>query len=200
MNDLLHSVSEGLSQPTIPKCATPYGERIREVILSKSVIPATGNVPTAAEIYSAYQTGNVSLIKGVVRGHREKVSETVIEWHEKEYFDPVYHVTGRILRISEPIARMCEKLDRNPWLYMYYITSTNYCFGPYVATPSFSLVKQEGKGTPSAIDFIMEFVATGADYSSYSPYYDDVSQLSTVYFGDVDNLVDFGDGVIDFGQ
>lgn len=176
MNDLIYSCTNDLDQPVAPICATPYGERVTQVILSKTPVTASGNVPTAAEFKTALEAGLITLVEGIVNGHRTKTGETEIQWHNKEWHDPEYRVEGKLHRFNEAIARSCEKLTRRKKLYMYFITEKMYCFGPYWASPDFSNILYNGKGTPAGIAFTLDYVGGGIDYAQYDAGYDNISE------------------------
>jgi hypothetical protein len=177
MNDLIYSCTEDLPQPSTPACATDYGERIRTIILSKAIVSCSGDVPTASEFAEAFAQESITLITGIVAGHRIKLGDTEIEWHHKEYHDPEYRVEGKIVRFDEAIVRLCERLHRYPGLYLYYITDKNYCFGPYDTSTNFSSILFNGKGGRVGIEFQLDYVGGGADHSNYDSLYDNIINI-----------------------
>jgi len=167
MNDLIYSISSELDQVATPECATDYGERVKQIILAKTPIPADGNVPTADEIAQSFDESTCTLFNHIINGHRIKLSETEIDLGVKNWFDPVYRIEGRIRLVSETVARVCERLDRYVNLYAYFTTDKNYCFGPYYCTPNFSEILYDGKGSPVAIRFYLDYFGGGIDHSLY---------------------------------
>ncbi len=161
------SCQTALDQPTTPACTVDYGERITYILLSKTEVTAVGNVPTALEFGTADDNGTLATIR--VSAHKVPLGETEIEVIYKENHDKQYRVDGKILLLSEAIARMCEKLDRYEALYAYYFTDKDYCFGPYYAAPSFNLRKIEGQ-KPIYIDFKLDFYP-GIDYANHDSSY-----------------------------
>ena len=197
MNDLIYSISDTLDQPGTPVCGVDYGERISQIILSKIEVTAAGNVPTPQEFAAATDESVITTIDKIVAGHKVFLSNTEIEWHNTEWYDPIYRVEGRIMRFNESIARLCEKLTRYKELYLYYVTDKNYCFGPHLSWPDFSLKLYNGKGVPVGIEFKLDFIGNGIDYSNYNSDYEDIPiEPDTVDFGG--GTVDFGTGEIQF--
>jgi hypothetical protein len=174
MNDLLYSCTADLEQPITPVCATDYGERIVTIILSKTQVPTSGNVPSPSDFVAAYSS--IAIYKNVVNGHRIQTGETSIDWNVTETYDKQYRVEGRIRRLNQNLARATEKLARYKNLYLYYITDKSYCFGPYYSQPNFNLIEMEGKGNPPYLQFWCDFVGSGIDYNNkdnaYSNIYD----------------------------
>jgi hypothetical protein len=170
MNNLLYSIAEDLLQAETPLCTTDYGERVVMLVFSKTPITCVGNVPTYDEFLTAYEAGTCAFVKGITNGHRTFLSETEIEWHNTEWYDKTYRVEGKIKLVSEAVARMCEKINRYHELYFYYITEKEHCFGPYEGWPNFTLIQMEGK-LPSYIQFNVDFIGNGIDYSLYSSSY-----------------------------
>jgi len=168
MNDLIHSCASALDQAVTPSCGTDYGERVTTIILSKTKVSTSANVPSASDFTLAYN--QLAIFKYVVNGHRIKLGETVIQWNMSEYYDPMYRVEGRIKRISETMARSVEKISRYKNLYLYYITENNYCHGPYWATPHFNIIELEGKGAPPYLKFRFDFIGNGIDYAAKDTY------------------------------
>ena len=191
MNELIFSCSESLLQPTTPVCATPYGERIVTVVLAKSMLWET--VPTAEEFNTAYEAGTITVLEGIVNGHRVFLSSQEIEVIHKEQVDKLYRIEGKTRRLNEEIVRSTERLSRYPVLYAWYITDKNYCFGGYEVSTDFSLRIFEGKGVPMYIQFSFDFVDLGLDYSNYD---EDYSTVPT----DVGGTVSYGtSGRIKYG-
>ena len=170
MTELLYSCTSTLDQPSTPVCATDYGERITHILFSKIEVVAASNVPTAAEFGTAYGNGTLMYFR-VASGHRVFLSETDTDVNAMDWHDKKYRVEGKIRLLSEAIARATERLDRYDELYMYYLTDKNYCFGPVVVSPDFSLRVYEG-ATPIYIDFKLDFYP-GIDYSNQDTSYGD---------------------------
>jgi hypothetical protein len=177
MNELIFSCTDDLAQASTPTCGTDYGERVVKIIFSKTKVSTSGNVPTASDFNASYSS--LSIFESIVNGHRTFLGETEIEWHHKEWFDKMYTVTGKIRRVNDSVQRAAEKISRYSNLYFYFITEKNYCFGPYYSQPSFNLVQFEGKGTPYYLDFKVEYVGSGIDYSNYDEDYDSLYDSST---------------------
>ena len=175
MNDLIFSCTDTLQQPSTPVCATDYGERVGVIMFSKTEVETSGNVPSAVEFNVAHTAGTLVTIKGLSNGHRTFLSETEIEWHQKEWHDKKYKVDGKVLRIDEPIARLCETLNFYNELYFYFITDNNYCFGPYESGPNFTLI--QSPGTRPYIKFEAEYYGVGIDYSRYDADYQNITSL-----------------------
>lgn len=169
MNDLIYSCTDSLPQPSQPVCATDYGERVVQVIFSKTAVSCTGNVPLASDFNAAYS--DLSIFKYITNGHRIFLGETEIEWHNKEWYDKEYRIEGKIRRVNESTARAAEKLSRYASLYMYFFTEKNYCYGPYYAQPNFTLIQLEGKGRPPYIAFNADYIGHGVDYAQYDSGY-----------------------------
>ena len=169
MNDLIFSCTDGLPQAEMPTCATDYGERVVQIVFAKTAVSCTGNVPLASDFNAVYDT--LTEFKYITNGHRVFQGETEIEWHNTEWHDKEYRVEGRIKRINADIARAAEKLNRYHNIYFYFFTDKNYCFGPYYAQPNFNLIQIEGKGQPPYIDFHVDYVGHGVDYSAYDSLY-----------------------------
>lgn len=175
MNDLIFSCTEALSQPETP-CSAPYGERVVSVFLSKSEVAASGNVPTAAEFKVAYNAGDLTIIEGITNGHRVKTGETEIQHIRTEWHDATYRVEGVIRRFDNAILRMTEKMNRYKKVYFYFLTSKNYCFGPYKTNPFFSLMLYNGKGNPTGVEFKLDYFGFGPDYAAYDEDYDSIRE------------------------
>jgi len=188
MNDLLFSCSEALLQPVTPVCAVDYGERVTKVVLSKTPITATGNVPTPAEIAESFAIGNAVIIRRITNGHRVFLSETEITIIEKEWVDKLYRIEGRIKIVDENVARACERLNRD--LYVYYITENFYCFGPYFASCDFSEILVNGKGQPVYIQFKLDYLGIGIDYNSYDTDYSEIEEIISVTMDRTDITMD----------
>ncbi len=169
MSELLLSCNTALDQPGTPVCMTEYGERITYILLSKTLVEAVGNVPTALEFGTAYDNGTLMFLR-VASGHKIFLDETLIEVVTPENHDKRYRVEGKIPLLSEAITRACELLDRYNHLYLYYFTDKNYCFGGYWASPDFNLRELEGE-RPIYIGFKLDFCA-GIDYANYDPSYE----------------------------
>lgn len=171
MSELLFSCNDVLDQPATPACTVDYGERITYILLSKTLVPAASNIPTAVEFGSAYAAGTVMFLR-VAGGHKVFVSETEIEVVVKENHDKKYRVEGKVPILNETISRACEKLDRYDNLYLYYFTDKLYCFGGYYATSNFNLTEFDGAGKPIYIRFKLDFYP-GIDYSNQDASYRD---------------------------
>jgi len=172
MTELLYNCADTLPQPSTPTCATDYGERVVTIVLAKTPISTSQNVPSASDISAAFDAGTATIIKGISNGHKVFLGETEIEVIHKEWFDKQYRVEGNIKLVSESIARATEQLSRYPELIMYYVTEKEYCFGPYESNPNFTLIQTEGKGMPPFIRFNFDFIDTGIDYANYDASYD----------------------------
>lgn len=180
MNELIHTCADPLPQATA-SCATPYGERITAIMFSKTIVTAAGYVPTASEFNLAYSAGDLAYISGISNTHRTFISEDEIEIIHKEWLDKKYRVDGKIKYVSEAIARMCELINVYTELYLYYITDKNYCFGPYIGNPNFTLITLIG--TYKCIEFNVDYYANGIDYAeqdnNYEKLISDVIYLTT---------------------
>ena len=196
MNDLLMSCSEALTQAATPSCVTDFGERIVTLMFSKTEVTAVSDVPTSIEFTTAYDAGTLCTIRGLSNTHRTFTSETEIEIIHKEWFDKTYRVSGKIRTLNAAIARMTEKLNYYDELYFYYLTDTDYCFGPYIATTTFSLIKSDGKGVPSYISFMIDYFGTGSDNSNHDPYYDDLSSYYLLKEDGFNLLTEAGDNLL----
>jgi hypothetical protein len=171
MNDLIYSVSTALDQAATPECGTLYGERIVQVVLAKSAITTTANVPTPSEIAASFESSLCTIIKGITNGHRTLLNEVEVDG---EVLDTRYRINGNIRLHSEAVARMCERLTRYNLLYAYFVTDRDYCFGPYKVTPDFSLLLVEGSGNPVGMSFTLDYWGGGVDYSAYDSQYRDL--------------------------
>lgn len=181
MNDLIYSISSELDQVAAPSCATPYGERVEQIILSKTVITAAGNVPTPEEIAEHYDDGGGIIIRGITNGHRIKQSDTEIDIAGyTERYDPYYRVEGNIKLVTETLARAVEKINFYKNLYFYFITDKYYCFGPYDSYPYFTLIQFSGKGTPPMVKFTIDYYGGGIDHSNYDADYADLFNIVTL--------------------
>lgn len=174
MNELIFSCSDTLPQPGTPECATDYGERVVTIYLSKTPVSTSQNVPSASDFSIAFDAGSLTIIRGIVNGHKIFLGEHEIEVNFKEWRDKEYRVEGRIRLIDEDVARAAEKLSIYSELIMYYVTEKEYCFGPYEASTNFTLIQTEGKGNPAYIGFHFDFVDIGIDYSNFDFNYDRV--------------------------
>jgi hypothetical protein len=186
MNDLIYSLTNDLDQAATPVCTTNYGERVSQVILSKAVIPAVGDVPTPEEIAQSFNDSGCTIIKGIANGHRIMLSDTYLEYFNERH-DPRYRIEGRIRLLSESMARMCEKLTGYNRLYAYYITDRFYCFGPYRVEPDFTQVLINGKGDPTAINFQLDYFGGGIDNGNYDADYDNMLDYIQ-YTADMDTI------------
>ena len=169
MTELLYSCASTLDQP-VAVYTTDYGTQIIYILLSKTEVTAAGNVPTAAELGTAYTNGTLLSLR-VASCNRMPISDVEIEIFNKEHLDKRDGIQGKVRLLSEAIARACEKVSLYEWLYMYYITDKNYCFGSYTVKPYFGLRVTEGSGNPIYIDFKLDFYP-GIDYSNYDSDYD----------------------------
>ena len=167
--ELIFSCTDTLSQPATPACTTDYGERITHILLSKTLVTASGTLPTATEFGTAYNNGTLMFLR-VASGHKVFLSETEIEVVVKENYDKKFRVEGKIPILNETISRACERLDRYDHLYMYYFTDKDYCFGGYYATPDFNIIEFDGAGKPIYIRFKLDFYP-GIDYANKDSSY-----------------------------
>jgi len=190
---MIFSTASVLDQVATPACPTDYGERITHILLSKTAVTATGNIPTAAEFTTAYDAGLLLMIH-VTSCHKTQIGESEIEIIEKENYDKKYRVEGKIYLLSEAIARACERVTRYSQLYLYYYTDKQYCFGGYKATPDFSLRIGEGSGSPVYIKFMLDFFP-GIDYAAYDQFYG-VDEPYTVLTDDSGTWLTTDGGVI----
>lgn len=179
MNELLFSCTEDLTQATSPACGTDFGDRVVAVMLAKTNL--WDDVPTPLDINEAWSDGDLTVITHITNGHRVFVGSQEIEVVYKEQVDKLYRVEGRIRRITPEIARMTERLNRYPSLYVWYITNKNYCFGGYQSTVDFTLMMQEGKGSPPYISFQFDFVDLGIDLADYDSGYENIPNVSDEY-------------------
>ena len=168
MTELIYSCTDTLDQPNTSVCATDYGERITDIVLSKTEVTATGNVPTAAEFGAAFNAG-IAMFLRITNGKRIFLNETEVDIITKEWHDKKHRVEGKIRLLTEAISRATERIDRYDQLYMYYFTDKDYCFGSYLVSPDFSLRVFEGD-KPIYIDFKLDFYS-GIDYSNWDSSY-----------------------------
>ncbi len=184
MDNLVFTCTDALDQPATPASPTDYGERIVRIALMKitddsNITVVASDAPTAAEFETAIASDYVTIINGISNGHKVEVGASELSGDDTvtggtERYDVVYRVEGRIKLISEPVARLTEKLDRYSQLRLWYFTDKNYCFGGdegYLVSPNFGLRIQEGSGQPAYIPFQCDFIATGIDYAIYDANY-----------------------------
>jgi hypothetical protein len=142
--------------------------------------------PTAAEFETAIAASELTVYNGITNGHRIEQGATELSGDDTESggterFDVEYRIEGRIKRIDETIARSTERLDKYSVLRVWYFTDKDYCFGGatgYKASPNFSEIILEGKGSPPYIPFFCDYTATGADFAGYDA---DFSLLDNTY-------------------
>jgi len=183
MNELVFSCTDALDQPTFPSCPTDYGQRPVKVLLMKeggTISASSGANPTAAEFQAAITSGEVIVIEGITNGNVVENSATELSGDDTETggtekFDVYQRLSGRIKRFDETVKRALEKYTRFSNLRAWYITDKNYCFGGtegYWASPDFSYQTFEGVGQPTYINFMLDYLMSGADYANYDADYD----------------------------
>lgn len=178
MNNLIFNCSENLPQPSID-CAVDYGNAVK-LVLTRTPILTTGNVPSASEIANTYNAGEAAVLSGFTNFKRVQKGSTEIDDPETGnliHYDNEYTISGRIKRMDNAVLRLTEILTRYLVLYLYYLTDRNYCFGPYKSEPFFSLIKKNV--TPVYVDFKFDFFDIGIDYKNQDDDYEDIPGLTS---------------------
>jgi hypothetical protein len=183
MNDLVYNCTEALEAPVFPACGDDYGVRVVKVFLAKETDSISGSASdylTAAELETAIGAGYITVIEGIVKGHKKFKSETELSGDDtesggREAFDRYYTVEDSLRRINSSVREMCEKLDKFKVLRAWILTEKNYLFGGktgYRVAPAFKNVELLGVGTVNAIDFTLEYLVTGTDDNHYDADYE----------------------------